>query len=92
MHDKIRGFAWPASEKHPTMPIKTLLVPASAFNAGRAITLPSSTAIYTLRLNKPLEQQSGFVWTSFAVIDKVVATSQRMLGATAAAPAPFCAA
>ena len=48
--------------------------------------------IYTLRLNKPLEQQSGFVWTSFAVIDKVVATSQRMLGATAAAPAPFCAA
>ena len=73
----------PASEKHPTMPIKTLLVPASAFNAGRAITLLSSTAIYTLRLNKPLEQQSGFVWTSFAVIGKVVATSQRMLGATA---------
>jgi hypothetical protein len=73
----------PASEKHPTMPIKTLLVPASAFNAGRAITLLSSTAIFTLRLNKPLEQQSGFVWTSFAVIDKVVATSQRMPGATA---------
>jgi len=82
----------PASEKHPTMPIKTLLVPASAFNAGNAITLLSSTAIYTLRLNKPLEQQSDFVWTSFAVIDKEVATSQRMPGATAAAPAPFCAA
>jgi hypothetical protein len=82
----------PASEKHPTMPIKTLLVPASAFNAGRAITLLSSTAIYTLRLNKPLEQQSGFVWTSFAVVDKV-ATSQRVLGAThAAAPAPLRAA
>ena len=75
----------PASEKHPTMPIKTLLVPASAFDAGRAITLLSSTAIYTLRLNKPLEQQSGFVWTSFAVIDKGEATSQRMLGATAIA-------
>ena len=74
----------PASEKHPTMPIKTLLIPASAFNAGRAITLLSSTAIYTLRLNKPLEQQSDFVWTSFAVIDKEKATSQRM-GATAIA-------
>ena len=73
----------PASEKHPTMPIKTLLVPASAFNAGRAITLLSSTAIYTLRLNKPLEQQSGFVWTTFALIDKVLASPQRMLGATA---------
>lgn len=72
----------PASEKHPTMPIKTLLVPASAFNAGRTVTLLSSTAIYMLRLNKPLEQQSEFVWTSFAVIDKVVATSQRMPSAT----------
>ena len=73
----------PASEKHPTMPIKTLLVPASAFNAGRAITLLSSTAIYTLRLNQPLEQQSGFVWTSFALIDKVLAPPQRVLRATA---------
>ena len=73
----------PASEKHPAMPLKTLLVPASVFNAGSAITLLSSTATYTLRLNKPLEQQSDFVWTSFAVIDKVVAKSQRMLAATA---------
>ena len=75
----------PPSEKHPTMPIKTLLVPASVFDAGGAITLLSSTAIYTLRLNKPLEQQSDFVWTSFAVIDKEKATSQPMLGATAIA-------
>ncbi len=73
----------PASDKHPTMPIKTLVVPASAFNAGRAVTLLSSTATYTLRLNTPLEQQSDFVWTSFAVIDKAVATSQRMLSTTA---------
>jgi hypothetical protein len=73
----------PASEKHPTLPIKTLLVPASAFSAGRAVTLLSSTATYTLRLNKPLEQQSDFVWTSFAVIDKVVAPSQRMRSTTA---------
>ena len=68
----------PASEKHPTMPIKTLLVPASAFNATRAITLLSSTATYTLRLNKPLEQQSDFVWTSFAVIDKVAPASRQV--------------
>jgi hypothetical protein len=65
----------PASEKHPTMPIKTLLVPAAVFRAGRVVTLLSSTATYTLRLNNPLEQQSDFVWTSFAVIDKAVAPS-----------------
>ena len=82
-HRCLGALYLPASEKHPTMPIKTLLVPASAFKAGRAITLLSSTAIYTLRLNKPLEQQSGFVWTSFAVIDKVLAPPQRRLGATA---------
>ena len=67
----------PASEQHPTMPIQTLLVPANVFNAGRTVTLLSSSATYRLRLNKPLEQQSDFVWTSFAVIDKVVAQSQR---------------
>jgi len=39
------------------------------------VTLLSSTATYTLRLNNPLEQQSDFVWTSFAVIDKVVGPS-----------------
>ncbi len=73
----------PASEKHPTMPIQTLLVPATAFNAGAAITLLSSKATYTLRLNKPLERQAGFVWTSFAVVDKVVARSQQAPGAMA---------
>ncbi len=65
----------PASDKHPTMPIKTLLVPASVFNAGRYVTLLSSSATYSLRLNKPLEQQSEFVWTSFAVLEKAVAAS-----------------
>ncbi len=66
----------PASDRHPTMPIKTLLIPPSAFNAGRVLRLLSSTATYTLRLNKPLEQQSEFVWTSFAVIDKAGGMSQ----------------
>ncbi len=65
----------PASEQHPTMPIKTLLVPASVFNAGRYVTLLSSAATYSLRLNKPLEQQSDFVWTTFAVLEKAVAAA-----------------
>jgi hypothetical protein len=72
----------PASDRHPTMPIKTLLVPASVFDAGRTVTLLSSTATYTLRLNQSLEQQIDFVWTSFAVLDKAVAPSQRMPGAS----------
>jgi len=65
----------PASEQHPMMPIKTLLVPASVFNAGRHVTLLSSSATYSLRLNKPLEQQPDFVWTTFAVLEKAIAAS-----------------
>jgi hypothetical protein len=75
----------PASEQHPTMPIKTLLVPAKAFKPGAAITLLSSTATFTLRLNEPLEQQSDFVWTSFAVIDRTAAKPQATRSAVALA-------
>ena len=73
----------PASEQHPTMPIRTLLVPAVAFHAGATLTLISSKATYALLLNKPLEQQTGFVWASFAVIDKVVARTRPVAVGTA---------
>ena len=87
-HQKCMGALYvPASEQQPTMPIRTLLVPATAFHAGTTLTLISSKATYTLRLNKPLEQQAGFVWTSFAVIDKVVARTGQAAVA-AAAPRP----
>ena len=85
-NDKRRCFGalyLPASEKHPTMPIKTLVVPAGAYCSGSTVMLLSSTATYALRLTEPLEQQPDFVWTSFAVVDKVVAKSQRILGTTA---------
>jgi len=60
----------PPSEKHPTMPIKTLLFPAIEFRIGSDVTLLSSDAIYRMRLNEPIQQQFEYVWTSFAVIDK----------------------
>jgi hypothetical protein len=65
----------PASEKNPSMPIKTLLVPAGVFNAGRYATLLSSMATYSLRLNKPIEQQSDYVWTTFTVLEKAAAAT-----------------
>jgi hypothetical protein len=61
----------PPSERHPTMPIKTLLLPAGEFSAGCDVTLLSSSATYRLRLNEPIQQQFEFVWTSFAIIRKV---------------------
>jgi len=60
----------PLSEKRPTLPIKTLVVPAHAFNAGQVVTLLSSSAAYSLRFNKPLEEHADFVWTTFTLIDR----------------------
>jgi hypothetical protein len=68
----------PPSEKHPTMPIKTLLFPALEFRIGCEVTLLSSEAIYRMRLNEPIQQQFEYVWTSFAVIDKLAPPPSRI--------------
>ena len=52
------------------MPIKTLLLPARNFKADCDVTLLSSNATYTLRLNQPIQQQFEFVCTSFTVTNK----------------------
>ena len=65
------GLYLPPSEQHPTLPIKTLLLPASEFSVGCEVTLLSSTATYRMRLNEPIQKQFEFVLTSFSVIDKV---------------------
>jgi hypothetical protein len=60
----------PPSKRQPTMPIKTLLLPERNFKADSTVTLLSSNATYTLRLNEPIQRQFEFIWTSFTVIDK----------------------
>ena len=62
---------FPPSEECPTMPIKTLLLPACEFRTDSDVTLLSSDAIYRMRLNEPIQQQFEYVWTSFAVIGKI---------------------
>jgi len=57
----------------PTMPIKTLLLPAHDFRTDSDVTLLSSNATYRMRLSEPLQQQFEYVWTSFALIDEVAA-------------------
>jgi len=60
----------PPSEKHPNMPIRTLLLPARCFRSNGTVTLLASNAVYTLRLNEPIEHQTDFVWTSFTIVAK----------------------
>jgi hypothetical protein len=60
----------PPSEQRPTMPISTLLLPACNLQIDSTVTLLSSDATYTLRLNAPIQQQFEYIWTSFTVVDK----------------------
>ncbi len=60
----------PPSGESPTMPIKTLLLPANEFRTDCDVTLFSSDATYRMRLNEPIQHQFEYVWTSFAVIEK----------------------
>lgn len=60
----------PPSEEYPAMPIRTLVLPARDFRSDRDVTLLSSDATYTLRMNQPIRCEVDFVWTSFIVVEK----------------------
>ncbi len=65
----------PPSARQPTMPINTLLLPECHFKVDSTVTLLSSDATYTLRLNEPIQQQFEFIWTSFTVVEKASVSS-----------------
>ena len=61
----------PVSERSPTMPVKSLIVPVAAFKPGQTMKLASSTVTYALRFNKPFEEHADYVWTTFTLIEKL---------------------
>jgi hypothetical protein len=61
----------PPSAEYPTMPIKTLLLPANDFRTDSDVTLLSSSATYRMRLSAPIQQQFEYVWTSFSLVDEL---------------------
>ena len=58
------------SSEHPKMPFKTLILWPRDFKAGRSLILRSDDANYTVRLKEPIEEQDGFVWLPYEVIDR----------------------
>jgi len=70
MRQRFSALFLRGSAQHPTVPLKTLLLPAREFKPGRHLTLLSTTMSYTLRLKEPLEPQVDFVWTAFEIIAK----------------------
>ena len=70
----------PPSAEYPTMPIKTLLLPANDFRNDSEVTLLSSSATYRMRLSQPIQQQYEYVWTSFALVDEVAPLPSSSMG------------
>lgn len=64
------GFYLPESAACPRIPIKTLLLPASEYAAGRVMKMLSTRRDLCIRMKEPLEQQMDFVWTSFEFVDE----------------------
>ena len=58
------------SSEHPKMPFKTLILGPRDFKAGRSLILRSDDANYTVRLKEPIEEQDGFVWLPYEVVDR----------------------
>jgi hypothetical protein len=58
------------SSEHPKMPFKTLILWPRHFKAGRSLILRSDDANYTVRLREPIEEQDGFVWLPYEVVDR----------------------
>jgi hypothetical protein len=68
----------PPSAQFPTLPIKTILLPASEFRRGGEFTLLSSSATYRMRLNEAIQQQFEYVLTSFSIVGKAALPNHRM--------------
>ncbi len=60
----------PESERHPVLPIKTLVMPTRELAPGTRLSVRSRAAVYTIQLKEPLEEQAEFVWSPFDIVDR----------------------
>lgn len=67
--DRSAALYLPESVAQPKLPIKTLLMPACEFAAGRVFRMLSVSREVRIRLKEPLEHQIDFVWTSFEFVE-----------------------
>jgi len=83
-HPRFAAIYLPESAKHPVMPIKTLVLPARKFAPEDRLTLQSATALYSIHLKEPLEEQGDFIWTPFEIVDHAPAETRAAVEATSA--------
>ena len=50
--------------------MKTLILPARGLAPDYRLSVRSRTAVHTIQLKEPLEEQAEFIWSPFEVLDR----------------------
>jgi hypothetical protein len=59
----------PQSATHPTLPMKTLVLPPRGLAPEDRLTVRSRTSVHTIQLKEPLDEQAEFIWSPFEVLE-----------------------
>jgi hypothetical protein len=64
------GLYLRASSDYPKIPFNTLILSPRDYKVGRRLVLRSDEANYTVRLKEPIEEQDGFTWLPYEIVDR----------------------
>ncbi len=68
--DRCTGLYLRASSEYPKIPFNTLILWPREYKVGRCLVLRSDEANYTVRLKEPIEEQDGFIWLPYEIVDR----------------------
>ena len=68
--DRFAAIFLPESRDHPTLPIKTLILPGRGLMPADRLSVRSRSAIYSVVLKEPFEEQADFAWMPFDIVDR----------------------
>ena len=68
--NRCTGLYLRASSEYPKIPFNTLILWPREYKVGRCLVLRSDAANYTVRLKEPIEEQDGFIWLPYEIVDR----------------------
>ena len=68
--DRFAAIYLPESANYPTLPMKTLILPARGLKADDRLSVRSRSSVHTIVLKEAFEEQADFVWAPFDIVDR----------------------
>ena len=78
----IAAIYLPESARQPVMPFKTLVLPVHKYAPNEHLTLRSVSALYTIQLKEPIDEQGDFIWTPFEIVARRLRTDSKSVATT----------